>query len=103
MPRFYPFEYRRRVIDLIDLIESGMSVAEVAGGLEVTAATIYNWWNQHLVDTGRKPGTSSVESIGLAAANRRIVELETELVAARRANELLRVVVPPKGGSKPSR
>ena len=99
MPRFYPSEYRRRVIDLI---ESGMSVTEVAGGLEVTAATIYNWWNQHLVDTGRKPGTSSVESTELAAANRRIVELETELAAARRANELLRVVVPPKGGSKPS-
>ena len=39
MPRFYPSEYRRRVIDLI---ESDMSVAEVAGGLEVTAATIYN-------------------------------------------------------------
>ena len=100
MPRFYPPEYRRRVIDLI---ESGMSVTEVAGGLEVTAATIYNWWNQHLVDTGRKPGTSSVESTELAAANRRIVELETELAAARRANDLLRAGVPPKGGSKPSR
>ena len=78
-------------------------MAEVTEGLEVTAATICNWWNQHLVDTGRKPGTSSVESTELAAANRRIVELETELAAARRANELLRVVVPPKGGSKPSR
>lgn len=100
MPRFCPSEYRRRVIDLI---ESGMSVAKVAGGLEVTAATVYNWWNQHLVDTGRKPGTSSVDSTELTAAIRRIVELETELATVRHANELLRVLLPPIGGSKPSR
>ena len=56
MPRSYPPEYRRRVLDLI---ESGKSVAEVAAGLEVTDQTIYNWWNQHLVDTGRKPGATS--------------------------------------------
>ncbi len=59
---------------MIDLIESGMSVVEVAAGLKATAATIYNWWNQHLVDAGRKPGTASVESTELSAANRRIDE-----------------------------
>ena len=46
MPRFYPSEYRHRVIDLI---KSGMSMAEVAERLGVTAAAIYNWWNQHLL------------------------------------------------------
>ena len=46
----YPPELRRRVIDLI---ESGHSVAE---GLEVSDQTIYNWWNQHLIDTGAKAG-----------------------------------------------
>lgn len=97
MPRSYPPEYRQRVIDLL---ESGKSVAEVADGLEVTGQTIYNWWNQHLIDTGRKPGVSSVENAELLAARRRIVELETELAATRRANELLKSVVPPKGGSK---
>jgi len=88
---------------VIDLLESGKTVAEVADGLEVTAQTIYNWWNQHLIDTGRKPGVSTTDNAELAEARRRIAELETELAAARRANELLKSVVPPKGGSRPSR
>src|SRR4051794_196248 len=100
MPRSYPPEFRQRVIDLI---ESGRTVTEVAEGLEVTAQTIYNWWNQHLVDTGQKPGTSSTDNAELVAARKRIAELETELAAARRANELLKSVVPPKGGSRPSK
>jgi hypothetical protein len=37
MLRSYPSVYRHRVIDLI---ESGISVAEVADGLEVVAVTI---------------------------------------------------------------
>ena len=100
MPRSYPSEYRRRVLDLLD---SGESVAAVAAGLEVTAQTIYNWWNQHLIDTGRKAGVTTTESSELTAARRRIVELETELAATRRANELLKSVVSPKGGTRPSR
>ena len=67
MPRSYPPEYRRRVLDLL---ESGKSVTEVAAGLEVTAQTIYNWWNQHLTDTGRKAGVTTIESTELVAARR---------------------------------
>ena len=100
MPRSYPPEYRRRVIDLL---ESGKSVAEVAAGLEASDQTIYNWWNQHLVDTGRKAGVTSTENAELAAARKRIRELETQLAATRRANELLKGVVPPKGDSRPPR
>ena len=100
MPRSYPPEYRRRVIDLL---ESGKTVTEIADGLEVTAQTIYNWWNQHLIDTGAKAGVSSTDNAELAAARKRIGVLETELAAARRANELLKAVVPPKGGSRRSR
>jgi transposase len=69
----------------------------------VTAQTIYNWWNQHLIDTGRKAGVTTIESTELVAARRRIVELETELAATRRANELLKSVVCPKGDTGPSR
>ncbi len=100
MPRSYPPEYRRRVLDLL---ESGQPVAEVADGLEVTAQTIYNWWNQHLIDTGRKAGVTTTESSELTAARRRIVELETELAVTRRANELLKSVVSPKVDTRPSR
>ena len=98
MPRRYAPELRRRVIDLI---EAGSTVAEVAEMVDPTEQTICNWWNQHLVDTGRKTGTPTMENTELVAAKRRIVELEKELDATRRANELLKSVVPPKGSSKP--
>jgi transposase len=99
MPRYYAPELRRRVIDLI---EGGRSVAEVAAMVEPTEQTIYNWWNRHLVDTGRKAGTPTIENTALVAARHRIAELEKELAATRRANELLKAVVPPKGSSRPS-
>jgi hypothetical protein len=62
----------------------------------VTVQTIYNWWNQHLIDTGRKAGDTTTESTELTAAHRRIIELEIELAATRHANELLKSVVSPK-------
>lgn len=40
MPRRYPPEFRRKVLDLL---KSGRAVAEVAAGLDVTEQTIYNW------------------------------------------------------------
>jgi hypothetical protein len=49
------------------------------------------------------PGLTSTEKTELAVSKRRIAELETELRATRRAMELVREVVPPKGGSRRSR
>ena len=89
MPRRYPPEFRR-------LLKSGRTVAEVAAALDVTEQTIYNWRNQELIDTGQKPGLSSIESADLAAARRRIAELETELAIARRSTELLKSVAAAK-------
>lgn len=59
MPRAYAPRLCRRVIDLID---SGRSVAEVAAMIELTKQTTYNWWNRHLGDTGRRAGTTSIET-----------------------------------------
>lgn len=64
MPRSYPPEFRRRVIDLV---ESGWPVAEVAADLGVSDQTVYNWWNHHLIDSGRKPGVSSTDNAELTA------------------------------------
>lgn len=99
MPRRYPTEFRRKVLDLI---EAGRSVAEVAGQLEVSDQTIYNWRNQDLIDRGLRPGVTTAESAELAEAKRRVRELETELAVTRRANELLREQTDPKGGSASS-
>ena len=94
MPRRYPPEFRHRVLDLI---ASGRKVADVARDLGVSDQTIYNWRNQDLVDRGERPGLRSSELAELQAARHRITELEAELAATKRANELLKVAVPPKG------
>ena len=94
MPHRYPPEFRRKVLDLL---RAGRSVAELARDLQVSDQTIYVWRRQELVDTGQLPGISSGDQSELIAARRRIAELETELAVHRRAAELLKQVVPPKG------
>lgn len=97
MPRSCPAEFRRKVLDLI---EDGRPVAEVAESLGVSDQTIYNWRNQDRIDRGLQPGVTTQESVELATARRRIRELETELVVVRRANELLKERTDPKGGGR---
>jgi transposase len=101
MPYRYPPEFRRRVLDLI---AGGRSVASIAADLGVSDQTIYTWRKQELIDTGVEPGLTTAEAAELAAAKRRIRELETELEVTRRANELLKEqVASPEGGSRRSR
>jgi transposase len=99
MPKSYSPEFRRKVLDLL---KAGRPIAGVASDLGVTAASIYTWRNQELIDSGEKPGVTTTESVELKAARRKIAELETELAVTKRANELLKQVVPPKGGTRPS-
>lgn len=98
--RGHPPEFRRKVLDLI---EAGRPVVEVARDLGISARSIYVWRKQDRIDKGLGPGLSSAERSELSAAQRRIAELETELAVHRRASELLGKVVPPEGGTKRSR
>ena len=100
MPKGYPSEFRRRVLDLL---EAGRSVTEVARDLGIPNQTIYVWRRQEAIDKGLVAGPTSTELEELAAARRRIAELETELAVARRAMELLREGVPPKAATRRSR
>lgn len=101
MPKPYPPEFRRKVLDLL---AAGRSVTLLAEDLGVSAQAIYNWRKQDAIDRGNAPGLSSTEQAELKAARRRILELETELAVTRRANELLKAkVVSPKDGSRRSR
>ena len=95
----YPAEFRRRALDLV---EAGKSVTEVARLLEVSSQSIYTWRRQEQIDRGELPGLTSAEHGELRAARRRIRELETELAVHRRAAELLKESVRPKGASKRS-
>jgi transposase-like protein len=93
MPRSYPPEFRRKVLDLL---KASRTVAQVAHDLQISDQTIYTWRKQSLVDAGQEPGLTSVEKAELASARRRIAELETELAIHQRAAELLKEAVRPK-------
>ena len=97
--RGYPAEFRRKVLDLV---ESGRPVADVAKALGISDQTIYTWRRQDRIDKGLEPGLTSGEKSELVTAKQRIAALEAELAVHRRASELLGKVVPPKGGSRPS-
>jgi transposase len=97
--RGYAAEFRRRALDLV---AAGKPVREVAQLLEVSDQSIYTWRRQDQIDQGELPGLSSEEREELRVARRRIRELETELEVHRRAAELLKEAVRPKGGSRRS-
>ena len=97
--RGYPPGFRRRVLDLI---EAGRKVAEVADDLGISDQTIYTWRRQDRIDRGLEAGLSSAEKAELVAARKRIRELEAELAVHRRATGLLKEGADPKGGSRPS-
>ena len=99
MPRRYPEEFRRKVLDLV---AAGRPVAQVATDLGISDQTIYVWRKQELIDTGQIPGATSAEKSELAAAKRRIRELEHEVAILKRARELLKEQASgPKGGTRP--
>jgi transposase len=51
--RGYPPEFRRKVLDLV---EAGRPVAEVAEALGISAQSIYTWRRQDRIDKGLLPG-----------------------------------------------
>jgi transposase-like protein len=93
MPKSYPPEFRRKVLDLL---RAGRKVAQIAEDLQISDQCIYLWRRQELIDCGQMPGVTSADQAELVAARKRIAELETELVVHRRAAELLREVAPLK-------
>jgi transposase-like protein len=84
---------------------TGERVEEVAAELEVSAATLYRWKRQALIDVGRKPGVKSFEPDELDRARRRIKDLEDELELVKAASALFNgeEVVRPKGSGRSSK
>ena len=91
--RGYPPEFRRRVVDLV---EGGRKVSEIAADLGISEQSIYTWRRQARIDAGLEAGLSTAEHAELSSAKRRIRELETELAVHRRATELLKEKTTPK-------
>jgi len=75
MPRPYPSEFRERALELV---RAGRTVVDVAATLGIAQSCLYRWKQQDLIDRGMKPASGRAASAELAAANRRIRELEEE-------------------------
>jgi transposase-like protein len=91
----YPATVRRQIVQRL---RSGEPVGSVAAETGVAPATLFRWKRQALIDAGVIEGTPSVEADELAAAQKRIAQLEAELALTRDACELFdeQEVVPPK-------
>ncbi len=85
MPRRYPPEVRHQVVELA---RAGTRVRPLASTFGMSGATIYNWLKQEQIDRGELDGVSTDQALELAAAKRRIRQLETELAVARKVNEI---------------
>ena len=98
MPSRYPVQTRKQVVELA---RAGTRVAQLAETFAVSEAAIYNWLKQDRIDRGELPGLSTEGQMELAAAKRRIRQLETELAVSRRVNEVfLEQNLPPKASSR---
>lgn len=99
MPRQYPPEFRERIVALA---RSGRSVLGLSADYGVACATIYRWLDQDRIDHGEKPGATSTQNTELAAARKRIRELERELELVRRAATIFdeQERIRPKGSTR---
>lgn len=86
MTHAYPPEFRARAVALV---RAGKQAKQTAVELGIHPVTLSKWVRQDDIDRGRRPGTSSLESVELRAARRRIHELESELVIIRQAAKFL--------------
>jgi transposase-like protein len=98
MPRHYPAEVRR---EACERMLAGEAIKDLADELGITVETLYRWRRQSLIDTGQRPGVKSFEADPLAAARRRIQELEAELEMVKAASAIFEEgEVDPKGSSR---
>jgi transposase len=99
MPRHYPPEFRERIVALA---RSGRSVPGLSADQGVAGATIYRWLDRDRIDHGEKPGATSTQNTDLAAARKRIRELEHELELVRKAAAIFdeQEKIRPKGSTR---
>ena len=98
MPRKYSPEVRRQVIQLA---RSGTRAKQLAVTFGVAEVTIYNWLKQDRIDRGEELGETTEQQLELAAARKRITQLETELAVSRKINAVfLKEGISPKGSSR---
>lgn len=93
MPARYPSAVRRQVVELA---RAGTRVAQLAETFGMTETMIYNWINQEKIDRGEVVGQTTDQALELAAAKRRIRELETELASRGRSMRSFSIRISPQ-------
>jgi transposase-like protein len=83
--RSYPPEVRRQAIELA---RSRTRVAQLSATVGMTETRICNWLTQERIGRGEEAGKTTDQQLNLAVAKRRTKQLETELVVARKINEV---------------
>ncbi len=68
----------------------------------MAGATIHRWLDQDRIDHGEKPGATSSQNTELAAARKRVRELEHELELIRKAAAIFdeQEKIRPKGSTR---
>ncbi|GII84168.1 hypothetical protein Ssi03_21580 [Sphaerisporangium siamense] len=95
-----PPEFRRKVLDLL---KSGRTVPQVAADLQISDQAICNWRKQDHIDAWLEPSIWSCAQTELAAARRRITELENVFGGDPASCRSAGKGGVPMGDSKPSR
>ena len=94
MPRAYPEEFRRDVVEIARRNET--PIAQIAKDFGISDAVIRRWLAKADVEYGLKPETAAMESAELREANKRIRLLEMENEVLRRAAVYLGRGINPK-------
>lgn len=58
MPRSYPPDFRRKVLDLL---KADRTVTQLGNDLRISGQTIYVWRRQAAIDNGKRPSVTSAE------------------------------------------
>lgn len=85
MPKPYPREFRDDVVRVARNRDDGVTLDQVAADFGIHPMTLSKWLRRTRIDEGEQPGRTSVESVELRAARRRIRLLEQENEVLRRA------------------
>jgi len=97
VPKPYPSEFRDDVVKVARRRPDGTTLEQIAHDFGIHPMTLSKWLRQAAVDDGDRPGVTSVESVELRDAKKRIRLLEQENEVLRRAAAYLGQANIPKG------
>jgi transposase len=83
MPKPYPAEIRRDVVDVTRRNEAPLS--QIAKDFGISDASLHNWLNRADIEDGVKPGLTQRDSDQLRSSKKRIRLIEMENEVLRRA------------------